>query len=180
MSKQTEKIQELIELRAKARLGGGEKATFRISGGYDHETGSVIEQKLDRFSTRVALDYYVSDRIKISTNFALTYTDTKRNYDNLLSIAYRKMPNMSIYEQDPLTGTDTDKYYTMLQSGSSIFNESKANAHDNQKGYVNPVASANLAKNERRTYDITPEFELNYHLLGLDEEHQYLFTVYLL
>jgi hypothetical protein len=26
MSKQTEKIQELIELRAKARLGGGEKA----------------------------------------------------------------------------------------------------------------------------------------------------------
>lgn len=45
--------------------GGGEKATFRISGGFDHETGSVIKQKLDRFSTRVALDYYVSERIKI-------------------------------------------------------------------------------------------------------------------
>ena len=40
--------------------GGGEKATFRISGGYDHETGSVIQQKLDRLSTRLALDYYVS------------------------------------------------------------------------------------------------------------------------
>jgi len=52
--------------------GGGEKATFRISGGYDHETGSVIQQKLDRLSTRLALDYYVSDRIKISTNFART------------------------------------------------------------------------------------------------------------
>ena len=52
--------------------GGGEKATFRISGGYDHETGSVIEQRQDRFSTRVALDYYVSERIKISTNFSLT------------------------------------------------------------------------------------------------------------
>ena len=33
--------------------GGGEKATFRISGGYDHETGSVIQQKLDRLSTRL-------------------------------------------------------------------------------------------------------------------------------
>ena len=68
--------------------GGGEKATFRISGGYDHETGSVIQQKLDRLSTRLALDYYVSDRIKISTNFAMTYTDNQKNYDDLLAIAY--------------------------------------------------------------------------------------------
>ena len=44
--------------------GGGEKANFRISGGYDSERGSVIKQKLDRLSTRVALDYFVSDRIK--------------------------------------------------------------------------------------------------------------------
>ena len=55
--------------------GGGEKANFRISGGYDSERGSVIKQKLDRLSTRVALDYFVSDRIKFVTNFALTYTD---------------------------------------------------------------------------------------------------------
>ena len=147
--------------------GGGEKATFRIGGGFDHETGSVIKQQLDRFATRVALDYYVSDRIKISTNFALTYTKNQKNYDDLLAIAYKKMPNMGIYEQDPMTGADTDKYYTMLQSGSSVFN-------DDQKTYVNPVASANLAKFDDRTYDITPEFEINYHLLGMDEEHTQL------
>ena len=147
--------------------GGGEKATFRIGGGFDHETGSVIKQQLDRFATRVALDYYVSDRIKISTNFALTYTKNQKNYDDLLAIAYKKMPNMGIYEQDPVTGADTDKYYTMLQSGSSVFN-------DDQKTYVNPVASANLAKFDDRTYDITPEFEINYHLLGMDEEHTQL------
>ena len=89
--------------------GGGEKATFRISGGYDHETGSVIQQKLDRLSTRLALDYYVSDRIKISTNFAMTYTDNQKNYDDLLAIAYKKMPNMSVYEQDPRTGLSTGR-----------------------------------------------------------------------
>ena len=144
--------------------GGGEKATFRISGGYDHETGSVIEQVLDRFATRVALDYYVSDRIKISTNFSLTYTKNQQNYDDLLEIAYKKMPNMSIYEQDPDTGEDTDKFYTMLQSASSVFDS-------DQKTYVNPVASAKLAKNDDTTYDITPEIELNYKLLGLDEDH---------
>ena len=146
--------------------GGGEKATFRISGGFDHETGSVIKQQLDRFSTRVCLDYFVSDRIKISTNFSMTYTKNQRNYDNLLALAYKKMPNMSIYEQDPITGADTDKYYQMLQTAPDVFK-------NDQRVYVNPVASANLAKNDDRTYDITPEFELNYHLLGLDEEsHQ--------
>ena len=146
--------------------GGGEKATFRISGGFDHETGSVIKQQLDRFSTRVCLDYFVSDRIKISTNFSMTYTKNQRNYDNLLALAYKKMPNMSIYEQDPITGEDTDLYYQMLQTAPDVFK-------DDQRVYVNPVASANLAKNDDRTYDITPEFELNYHLLGLDEEsHQ--------
>ena len=41
--------------------GGGEKASFRIGGGFDHETGTIIKQKLNRFSTRVALDYNVSE-----------------------------------------------------------------------------------------------------------------------
>ena len=35
--------------------GGGEKASFRIGAGFDHETGTMIEQKLSRFSTRVNL-----------------------------------------------------------------------------------------------------------------------------
>ena len=144
--------------------GGGEKATFRISGGFDNETGSVIEQRLQRLSTRVALDYFVSDRITISTNFSLTYTNNRKNYDQLLNIAYQKMPNMGIYEEDPLTGIATSRYYEMLQSASSVFN-------GNQKSLVNPVASARLAKNDERTYDITPEFILKYKLLGMDEEH---------
>ena len=59
--------------------GGGEKAHFRIGAGYDHETGSIIEQQLDRFTSRVNLDYFVSDRIKIETNISLTYTKNKKN-----------------------------------------------------------------------------------------------------
>ena len=76
--------------------GGGEKAAFRISAGYDHQTGTVIAQELDRFTTRVALDYFVSDRIKIVTNFNLTYQDNQKNYSDLLNIAYRKMLMVTI------------------------------------------------------------------------------------
>ena len=144
--------------------GGGEKANFRISGGYDHQTGTVIEQKLDRFTTRVALDYFVSDRIKIVTNFNMTYTDNKKNYkggsisQDLLAIAYQKMPNLSIYEQDA-DGNDLDDYYHMLNTCSSELQR-------DQYTYVNPVALAHQATNEESTYQIQPEFQIHYNLLG--------------
>ncbi|MBR0049751.1 MAG: SusC/RagA family TonB-linked outer membrane protein [Prevotella sp.] len=159
--------------------GGGEKASFRIGGGFDHETGTIIKQKLRRFSTRVALDYNVSERIRVSTNFALTYTKNDMNWkyntsnwadykgnngEGLLALALRKMPNMGIYEQDPTTGYDTGSYYTMLQNGSSIFD-------GDQKRYPNPVAVANLAKNQQTTYDMSPELIIQYQLLGMDEDH---------
>ena len=148
--------------------GGGEKASFRIGAGYDHETGTIIQQKMNRFSTRVNLDYNVSQRIRVSTNFSLTYSKYDDNSDDLLAIALKKMPNMSIYQIDPVTGKETDKYYNMPQSGTYIGSEVFKN---DQRNYVNPVASAYLAKKQRRVYDMNPELILNYQLLGLDEEH---------
>lgn len=141
--------------------GGDDKAVFRISGGYDRETGSIIEQQLDRFSTRVALDYYVSDRIKIISDFSLTYTDNQRNSDDLLNIAYKKMPNLAIYEEDA-NGNSTCRYYQMLQSDDK-------NVLNDQRGLVNPLASAEYAVNRYKTYAIDPKLELQYDLLGVDD-----------
>ena len=142
--------------------GGGEKAHFRIGAGYDRETGSIIKQQLDRFTSRVNLDYFVSDRIKIETNISLTYTNNQRNSDGLLSIAYNRMPNLSIYEQDR-QGRDLNQFYHMLPSVSREF-------RDDQLKQRNPVASAHLAKNHQTSYDIKPEFVLRYDLLGIGEE----------
>lgn len=142
--------------------GGGEKAVFRISGGYDHQTGTVIGQELNRFTTRVALDYFVSDRIKIVTNFNMTYQDNQKNYSDLLGIAYKKMPNMSIYEQDAY-GNNTNNYYHMLPTASSTFRQD-----GDQFSLVNPVALAYEATSDESKYTIQPEFQLHYNLLGLD------------
>ena len=142
--------------------GGGEKANFRIAGGYDHQTGTVIEQKLNRFTTRAALDYFVSDRIKIVTNFNMTYTENHKNYSELLSIAYQKMPNLSIYEQD-VNGKNLNDYYHMLNTAS-------AELLNDQYNYVNPVALAKQAKNDESTYQIQPEFQLHYDLLGTHDD----------
>lgn len=139
--------------------GGGEKASFRISGGYDHETGSIIEQVLNRFTTRMMLDYYVSDRIKIISDFSMTYTKNQKNYDDLLAIAYKKMPNLAIYEEDE-SGVSLGRYYEMLQADDEL---------EDQRDLVNPIASAKYAKYDYTTYAVDPKLELQYDFLGTDD-----------
>ena len=148
--------------------GGDEKTLFRVSGGYDHQTGNIIKQAMDRFSTRMALDYYVSDRIKILSDFALTYTDRDLNYDGLWGIAMVKMPNLSPYYEYE-NGVPSNDYYYMLQNAAD-----GTTRLDDQKKLANPLASANLAKYNQRTYNLVPKLELEYKLLGLDDDHHQL------
>ena len=154
--------------------GGGEKANFRISAGYDHENGTIIKQRLDRFSTKLALDYFVSDRITFRTTFPLTYTSNHRNYDdNILGRAQKTAPNMALYRQDA-QGNNTDEYYIMLPEGSSDeIGSSIAGTSSRQlrdiRSLGNPVAIANLAWRDENTYRISPKFQLDYYLLGKDD-----------
>lgn len=139
--------------------GGGGKANFRISAGYDYQTGSVIAQNLNRFTTRVALDYFISDRIKVVTNFNMVYSMNKRNAGDLLSSALRKMPNLAIYYEDE-DGNSTGEYYHMLSTASDDLS--------GQAGIVNPIALAYEAKSNSINLNIQPEFQIVYNLLGLD------------
>ena len=145
-----------------ALSGGGEKANFRIGAGYDHETGSIIKQQLDRFTSRVNLDYFVSDRIKIETNIALTYTKNQKNNGDLLALSLTRMPNLSIYEEDQ-KGRDLSEYYSMLPTATE---QIRADQLNNK----NPLALAHQAKNNETSYNIEPEFKLRYKLLSMEDE----------
>ena len=143
--------------------GGGERARFRASLGYYNQSGTIIEQGLNRFTGLMNLEYYVSSRLKFSSEFSITYTDNDRNYsdgsvDNLLSIAYRKMPNASIYRRTA-DGANTDTYFNIAQS--SVLN-------DDQKQLANPVAIARLASYQQTNMRIMPTLRLQYDFLDPD------------
>jgi TonB-dependent SusC/RagA subfamily outer membrane receptor len=121
--------------------GGGERANFRISGGFLNQDGTIIGQKYNRVSSRSNLDYRVSDRIKFFAEFSLTNSENDRSYKPVLGIAYQKMPNVSIFEQDR-NGNDTDVYYNIPLTSS---------LSDGQRKLENPVALALLAKNRLKT-----------------------------
>lgn len=154
--------------------GGGKKATFRISGGYDHQTGSIIKQELNRLSTRLVLDYNVSDRIRFSTNFALVYTDNLQNYVGLLGIAQKIAPNMSIYRQDA-DGNDTNDFYIMAPEGTLNGNTPYTGNYSSYelrsiRSLGNPIAYSELSWRRDKTYRITPDFNIKYELLGTEAQ----------
>ena len=147
--------------------GGGEKATFRISGAYSSENGQVRGQNLGSFSSRLALDYYVSERIKVIADFAFSYTKQRRNTMDLLYQSLLMMPNMSIYAQDSL-GNNTDAYYAMLKYPSPNQLQST------MQGRQNPLAVGELAQYNTENYSINPMITFEYSLLGLEDNETQL------
>ncbi|MDE6012790.1 MAG: SusC/RagA family TonB-linked outer membrane protein [Prevotella sp.] len=159
--------------------GGGQKATFRISGSYNHQTGTVIKQQLDRLTTRLVLDYNVSDRIRFSTNFALTYTDNLKNYtfgssktnssnNALLAMALAMAPNASIYRYDKYNN-NTGEFFLMNPTANGMTPDD-GNFTSTQLADIvaigNPVAYAHNSWQKEQTYSIVPDFNIKYELLG--------------
>lgn len=165
--------------------GGGEKATFRVSAGYDKSTGSIIGQTLDRFTTQTALDYWVSDRIKFTSNINMTFTDNHKNNPNdILERAYKAMPNMSVDElmaqnvNGALTYVSTGRYFNMLPLNETK-NDTENRTYTSYNLYDmfingNPVAYAYGGWNKEKQYNLTPQFAIEYKLLGKTNEETQL------
>ena len=161
--------------------GGGQKAQFRISASYSHQLGTVIKQRMDRLTTRLVLDYNVSDRIRFSTNFALTYTDNLKNYtygssknnssnNALLAMALAMAPNAAIYRHDQYNN-NTGEFFLMNPTRTGMTPDD-GNYTSIQLADVvaigNPVAYAYNSWQKEKTYSIVPDFNIKYELLGTE------------
>lgn len=149
--------------------GGGDRANFRLSAGYYDRTDTNLKQDYQRYSTRAQLDYNVSSRMLFTSEFQFTYSNNDRNYSSLLDIAYKKMPNMAIYEEDA-QGALTGKYFNIVP-GEGIGNTSGL-FDSNQRNLMNPVALGTLATNNLKGYRILPKVALQFDFF--DPEDFYL------
>ncbi len=149
--------------------GGGDRANYRLSGGYYDRTGTNLKQEYQRYSSRLQLEYNVSQRIKVTSEMQFTYSVNDKNYQSLLDIAYKKMPNMSIYEYDA-EGNNTGRYFN-ITPGQGI-GDTSGKFDSRQRNLMNPVALGNLAKNEVKGYRVVPKIQLQYDIF--DPEKIYL------
>lgn len=144
--------------------GGGEKARYFASLGYFSQRGTTVGTYLNRMNTRINLDYIVSSRIRFKSDLSFSYTDNNQNYaSNLRDIAYRKMPNMSIYEYDEY-GNFSGNFFTPAINVQGQYTGLNSRNEIVFPGTANPLAMAKNAQNNIITQRVTPHFNLQYDI----------------
>ncbi len=145
--------------------GGSQKAQYRVSFNYYNADGTTLGEAYDRLSSRINLDYNISSKLKFSASMSYTYSNTDRNYvtalynnTNVLSQAYSRPPNMSVFEYDE-SGNLTNNYFTPASMlDGSYWNNVYTNPY-------NPVAMANEGYYKQKGNRILPNMQLQYRPL---------------
>lgn len=144
--------------------GGGDKSRYNLSVGYFDEEGTVIGNRLKKLNLRSSLDYDLSTKLQFKSDIMFTRYDEDATYDRddyaeffannkkIRAIAYRKMPNLTIFERDT-NNVPTNQYFNdpTLQ-GSSI-------------DVYNPVAFAKLGVNNKIKDNARALFSIKYFLI---------------
>lgn len=146
--------------------GGGDKTRYDISAGYLSQQGTIINTKLDKINLRTALDYDLSNKIRLKTDIIYTRYDQDATYDwenwdykhtdvdkTVRTIAYKKMPNMSVYERDTANNI-LGNYFTPDYT-----------IQGNAKDMYNPVAFANLGQQNRTQDNTRALFNIKYEII---------------
>jgi TonB-linked SusC/RagA family outer membrane protein len=136
--------------------GGGEKTRYFNSFSFTDELGTTIGTSAQRFSVRTNLDYFLSRQLLFQVKFNYVTNTTEGNAEinrrNVREMAYIKAPNMSIWEYDS-QGNLTGEYFTPINSyqGDGVT-------------YYNPVAMANLGKDDTKYSRLENTFLLRYRI----------------
>ena len=142
--------------------GGGSKATYRFSANYQDQRGVTVGTSLERLTTRLNLDYFISDKLKLAADFTYAHGITEGDYTeknlvykttSIRSTAYRMMPNMSIYEYNAF-GELTGNYFAPQYNALGSF-----------PGMYNPVALANLGIQNTYNDRIQSRFSIYYDII---------------
>ncbi len=150
--------------------GGGEKATYRLSLNQYSEDGTTRGTGLKRLQAQFKITYNFTDRLRVHTDFTFTNTDKKANVlENARAMAMQKMPNLSPYWIDDVTGEATDRYFTQQ---SDFQGEFTGISQNKGQGNFNPVALVNKGhyktalREEKMTIRLDYDFPFNLRFSG--------------
>lgn len=142
--------------------GGGEKASYFASLGYNKTAGTTIGTDFNRLNARVNLDFNVSSKIRFRSDLSYTHVDNDQIYNvsgrsndpqNPRAIAYKKMPNMAVYEYDEY-GNQTPNYFSPFFNIQGSFPNT-----------YNPVALLRHGRSNNIGDRIRPVFNIQYEIL---------------
>ena len=166
-NKNTDWVKEITQLGSTKQhdfsvRGGGEKSRYNMSVGFFDETGTTINNGLKKLNLRSSLDYDLSSKLQFKSDIMFTRYDQHNTYDaedgdfdNKLvrQIAYRRMPNLSVFYHD-----EKDSAYSEYYTPRSTIQG------DAGTGNYNPVAFANLGQNKQLKDNARALFTIKYNI----------------
>ncbi|MCL3781861.1 SusC/RagA family TonB-linked outer membrane protein [Prolixibacteraceae bacterium JC049] len=153
----------LIRDHSLSLRGGGDRARYYASASYVNDNGTTIGTSLDRFTTKINIDYKVSTKLTFSTDFNFSRSVKKAPYSDPSSnhkiphprgVAYIKNPGMSPYEYD-INGNITDIYFTA--------DDNAQNWQGDLHGVYNPLAAVNESFSNVESSRIRSTFRVRYN-----------------
>lgn len=149
-----------IQSHSVAISGGTAKVRYRFSTSYWDQDGTTIGTNFSRLSTRMNIDYDVSEKLRFSADVSYTHSDNQRNYlSSIRSRSYTKMPNQSVFEWTE-TGIMTSNYFTPQTNQQGTYTETQGEGSRN----YNPVALAYEGHYRILSEKIVPKFNINYRI----------------
>ena len=133
--------------------GGGEKSKYNMSVGFFDQVGTTINNELKKLNLRTSLDYDLSSKLQFRTDIMFTRYDQNSNYGDVRGLAYRKMPNLSVYDRDSDNVTN-GSYFTPIET-----------LQGTASSMYNPVAYANLGINKQFRDNARALFSVRYNVL---------------
>ena len=137
--------------------GGGDRTSYYTSVNYQNNIGTVKNTANKRFTTRINLGYQISTKLNLNTQISYVNIYKDDNWEqsssnNVRSMAYKKAPNMSIYEHTA-DGEKTNEFYTPI-----------TNYQGNGVTYFNPSAVVALSDDDQANNDFQTNFTLKYNV----------------
>ncbi len=132
--------------------GGDEIAKYGLSVGYSTNGGVISNSDFERFTTRFNADTNITDKLSLSTNLSVSYTDRSLYDDGLLSTspifsALNKSPFLAPYTENA-DGVVTDVYQDVDDIG----------------GFSNPVVITDVATFVAKDYNLYGQLNFGYKI----------------
>lgn len=155
--------------------GGTDQMSYRFSGGFYGNNGTIINSGIKRYNTRLNLEFknLLKDRLKISTGIAYIRKDVK-NFDDVggagnagfsdLSELYQTLPHKAIYDPTSPNGYAGQDPSMGLQGAGNIIGARNLSRNQDQTDYI----QLNLGAELKIIKDLSYKF-----MLGMNSENYY-------
>ncbi|NJB71815.1 TonB-linked SusC/RagA family outer membrane protein [Saonia flava] len=152
-------IQQNNYLNINGRSENG--VAYNLGLGYQHETGNILNEELDKYTLKTGLSHNVNDKFSFGANITLTQTINERGSSNAMQEAFRLNPFLSPFAIDD-SGNETTELFN--QPGKLVFPTSGDYAINKTSTY-NPLLQIANASDEIRRMNIVGNVFMQYNFL---------------